>query len=172
MLDMAWMCANPADGIGAPRALLRGPGAFAAVSLTARDIHVSDDMRVFEATDVRATFGTVLFATNELTIRGFPSLIKPSRLSPAVRAISLAASSALVAYIVGLAVLSGVLKNRTALLVAGSVPSLASLGALRALERADARAGLFALVPLVALTATFTILMFARLRRLRGAGTT
>jgi hypothetical protein len=166
--DLTWLCAPDT----APRLVGRGPGAMGGAVMTASDARIGGDFRSLELDDARlllegASVPVAVHVTS-LSLRGMAPWAQASTLPAALRALLLAVTAFASAALASLALLRRVVRTRLAALVFGAAGPCAGLGLLRLLERADARAGLYVLVPLVACAAVGVCAAVARvLSRLR-----
>jgi hypothetical protein len=162
--DATWLCRPDAP----PRLVGHAPGGLSAVVFTATDAHVAGDLRSLDLRDARLGFGHISIHVDELRLRGLAPWAHGSNVPPVLRALVLGVSGAGAALLAAYLVLRRLVRRRFAALAVGAAGPLVALGALRALERADARAPWAAVVPLLAMGAAFACALLlacgARLR--------
>jgi hypothetical protein len=169
--EMTWLCAPDR----APRIVGRAPGGLAGAVLSARSARIAGDFRAIELQDAHVLMpaaasaaGGVELSVGVLSLHGMAPWASASTLPPWLRALLLAASAWLTASVSAFVVLLRATARRAgrlgALAIGASGP-LAALGLLRILERADAPARAFVLLPLAAAAAC--LVMSALLSRLR-----
>ena len=169
--DLTWLCAPSA----APRLVGSAPGALAGTTFTATDASIAVDFRAIDLTEARLVLPTDPVArvdVGHLTLRGLAPWTHASTLSPWVRALLFALSGAAVAWLAAFAVLRGAVKSRFGAIAVGAAGSLAALGVLRLLERADARPLWFAAMPLAgaaAVALAARVISLSRLPAFRAA---
>jgi hypothetical protein len=154
--DLTWVCAPQA----APRLVGNAPAGLVGTLFTATDARIAGDFRAIDLSDARVSLPTsppTNVHVGEVTLRGLAPWSRASTLAPALRALLDAVSAAAAATIAAVAALRGVAAGRIAALVLGASGPLAALGAMRALERLDARMPSYALVPLAAALATLLV---------------
>jgi hypothetical protein len=147
----AWLCTPGA----APRLVGRGPGALGGVLYTAEHVETSDDLRRIDLTDANLAFladgRSIQARAKSLTMRGLPAFAQAAIVSPGARAALMIATGASGAGLTLLFVLvlgsGGRRVGRIAAVVVGAAGPLAALGCMRALERTDAPASAFLLLP-------------------------
>jgi hypothetical protein len=133
--DVTWLCA---PGF-APRLVGRGPGRLASTRFTAQAARASGDLREIDLDDANvhlATAGGVDVRVSRLRLRGLSPFAEASGVPPLARALALAFAAALVAVGTARGVLTGALRGRLAAIVAAAAGSLATLGAMRWIDRA------------------------------------
>lgn len=185
--DFTWLCAPPArQGAtgGEPRLVGSAPALGGGnVIVTAAGARIAGDFRAIDLDDARVLFPgkpPMLIRVASLSLHGMAPWARASTLPAALRAVLLALTAWACASIAAWWVLrrgaslpgegSG---NRLVALALGATGPLAALGLLRLLERADARAWLFALVPLAGAAAcTSAAAGLTRLRRVKRAAST
>jgi hypothetical protein len=179
--EMTWLCAPGAE----PRLAGSAPGFASGSVVTARGARIAGDFRALELDDARVLLAgatPVAVHVETLSMHGMAPWARASTLPAPLRSGVLALSAWLAASIAAYAALRGASRSRVGALVIGAAGPLAALGLVRAMERADARPGLFVLVPLAACAAPAAAWLGAaaleraaprlsRLRRLRGAAT-
>jgi hypothetical protein len=102
-----------------------------------------------------------------LSVRGMPPWAHASTLKPVLRALLLALAAWSSASVAAYAVLRRAVRGRGGAIVLGGAGPLATLGLVRLLERADAGAAVFLVVPVAAaLSAAAVALALPRLARL------
>jgi hypothetical protein len=162
--DATWLCRPDAP----PRLVGHAPGGLSAVVFTATDAQVAGDLRSLELHDARLRFGHASVHVDVLRIGGLAPWAHGSNVPPALRAVVLGVSGAGAALLAAYLVLRRLVRRRFAAIAVGAAGPLVALGALRALERADARAPWAALVPVLAVGAAFACALLlacgARLR--------
>ncbi len=161
--DMTWLCAPGAD----PRLVGSPPGALGrggAAVLTAKDARIAGDFRSLQLDDARVHVSGATpsdLHVGVLSIHGMAPWAHASTLPAPARAVVLAVTGWLAATAAAFLVLSrgtgqghgrGAASRLEVLGLSAAGP-LAALGLVRLLERANAPAGLFLLVPVAALAA-------------------
>jgi len=170
--EMTWLCAPDRP----PRLVGRAPGSLQGAVVTAEGARIAGDFRALELDDARVLLATtppVAVHAASLSIRGMAPWAQASTLPAALRAVILALTALSAAWLAAYAVLRRAVRTRVGAIVIGAAGPLAALGLLRLLERADARAPSFALLPLAAAGACAGVAaLLSRLRRPRGAAST
>lgn len=165
-VNAVWLCRPDAE----PRLYVSGPGA---APVTGARIRLSGDLRRIEIDDARLRFSTrsmgeIGVHANVLALRGLAPWGHASTLLPIVRGLLLAASVLAAACVAVLLGLRRAARSRLGALAIGAAGPLAMLGAMRALDRQDARPALYWLLPVAAVVATAVMgLMASRLLRPR-----
>jgi len=162
-VNAVWLC-FPEDE---PRLYASGPGGL---PVTGAAIRLSGDLRHIEVDDARLFFrassNVIGVHANVLTLHGLAPWGHASTLSPIVRGLVLASSVLAAACIAVLVVLRRLGRSRLGALCIGAAGPLAMLGTMRALDRADARAFVYVLLPAAAVLAPLAIgLLASRLLR-------
>jgi hypothetical protein len=170
--EMTWLCAPGRP----PRLVGRAPGSLQGAVVTAAGARIGGDFRALELDDARVLLATsppIAVHVASLSIRGMAPWAQASTLPAALRAVLLALTAFSAAWLAAYAVLRRAVRTRVGAIVVGAVGPLAALGLLRLLERADARAPAFALLPLAACGACVGVAaLLSRLRHPRGAAST
>jgi hypothetical protein len=170
--DMTWLCAPDRP----PRLVGRAPGAMQGAVLTASGARIAGDFRALELDDARILLASTPPAAvhvASLSIRGMAPWAQASTLPAALRAVLLAMTAWSAAWLAAYCVLRRAVRTRLGALLVGAVGPLAALGLLRLLERADAHAPAFGLLPLAACSACAgTAALLSRLRHPRGTAST
>jgi hypothetical protein len=138
--NVTWLCA---PGF-APRLVGRGPGALASTRFTAHAARASGDLREIDLDDASvhlASAGGIDVRVGSLRLRGLSPFAEASSVPPLARALALVLAGVLVAAGTVRAVLSGALRGRFAAIVAGAAGSLATLGAMRWIDRSGGWGG-------------------------------
>jgi hypothetical protein len=176
--DFTWLCAPPArDGkAGAGPRLVGSAPALGGAVVTATGARIAGDFRSIDLDDARVLFpGTppMLIRVASLSLHGMAPWARASTLPASLRAVLLALTAWASASLAAWAVLRRAAINRLVALALGAAGPLVALGLLRLLERADAHAWLFALVPLAAAAScTSAAAGLTRLRRGKRAAST
>jgi hypothetical protein len=147
--DLTWLCAPDRP----PRLVGQAPGAMRGAVLTASDARIAGDFRGLELDDARLLLAgdpPVAVHVASLSMRGMSPWAQASSLPAAWRALLLAVTAFTAALLAAYVVLRSAVRTRAAAIVLGAAGPLGALGLLRLLERADARPGFFALLPLAA----------------------
>lgn len=166
LVGATWLC-----GPGrTPRLYGHGPGAMSAVSFTAERAHVAGDMRRIDLDEATLMLGREAESPRArlgvFTLKGLSPWASASTLTPWARAAITSSSAALAALIAAYACLRRFARPPLAALALGAVGPLAALGATRALERIDAPARSFLLVPVAATLAALALAaVLSRVRR-------
>lgn len=168
--DFTWLCAS-----SEPRLVGSAPALGGAV-VTATRARIAGDFRSIDLDDARVLFpgsSPVLIRVASLSLHGMAPWARASTLPAALRAVLLALTAWACASLAAWAVLRRAAVNRLVALALGAAGPLVALGLLRLLERADARASLFVLVPLAGAAAcTSAGAVLTRLRRGKRAAST
>jgi hypothetical protein len=133
-LSAEWLCAPGRE----PRLVANAPIGNALV--TARDAVVAGDFRRIDLADARFNVGNSSIHVNALSLRGLPPWARASTLAPWLRALLMALSLLVASLASSLAISRIRLQIRFGALAIGASGPLATLGALRWLERRDAPA--------------------------------
>ncbi len=172
--DFTWLCASGAAG-AEPRLVGSAPALGGAI-VTATGARIAGDFRAIDLDDARVLFPgkpPMVIRVASLSLHGMAPWARASTLPAALRAVLLALTAWACASLAAWAVLRRAAVNRLVALALGAMGPLVALGLLRLLERADARAWLFALVPLAAAAAcTSAAAGLTRLRRVKRAAST
>jgi len=171
--DFTWLCTSGSE----PRLVGSAPSLGGGnVIVTATGARIAGDFRAIDLDDARVLFpGTppMLIRVASLSLHGMAPWARASTLPAALRAVLLALTAWASASLAAWAVLRRAAINRLVALALGAAGPLVALGLLRLLERADAHAGLFALVPIAAAAAcTSAAAGLTRLRRSKRAAST
>lgn len=171
LVRASWLCFPhaPARLVGAM------PGA-AETPFTASSLWVSDDLGTVSVEDLHLSLGGS-FATRvhagRARVTGLPPWARASNLRPALRALLLSSTGALLALLASFAVLRSSRSGRAAALALGAAGPVTALAVLAALERTENAPRAYALVPLAAALALFacdllvTLVLAARRRSAR-----
>jgi hypothetical protein len=153
---LTWLCAPGRE----PRLVGSVPGGLSGALVTARDARVAGDFRVIDLDDARVLLpgapaasppgSAISLHVAALSLHGMAPWARASTLPAALRAPLLALAAWISASVAALAVLGGAARTRLGVLVLGAAGPLATLGFLRLLERAGARAPVFLLLPFAA----------------------
>jgi len=168
---VTWLCA---PGL-LPHLVGKGPGAFARTELTATDARAAGDLRAIDLDEARLHLALggqgVDVHVGALHLRGLSPFGHASSVPPPARALALALAGLVAATASLLSILTGVLRGRLEAIVAAASGSLATLGAMRAIERASGAWLATLAVPFLALgTALLVTAVLSRLpRRMRTA---
>jgi hypothetical protein len=163
-VGVAWLC-GPA---GPPRLYGHGPGG---VPVSASSARLSGDLRRIELDDARMLLPGVRVHVGTLAIEGLTPWGRASTLGPVGHALLVGLSGALCAALAALLVLRQRAHTRLGALVLGAAGPLATLGAVRVLDRADARSLAYLLAPLAGACVTaVAALLVSRLLARRGSG--
>jgi hypothetical protein len=169
--DFTWLCASGSK----PRLVGSAPALGGAV-VTATGARIAGDFRAIDLDDARVLFPgkpPTLIRVASLSLHGMAPWARASTLPAALRAVLLALTAWACASLAAWAVLRRAAINRLVALALGAAGPLVALGLLRLLERADAHAALFALVPVAAAAAcTSAAAGLTRLRRGKRAAST
>jgi hypothetical protein len=133
-LSAEWLCAPGRE----PRLVANAPIGNALV--TARDATVAGDFRRIDLADARFNVGNAQIHVGALTLRGLPPWARASALAPWLRALLMALSLVVASLASSLAISRIRLQIRFGAVAIGASGPLATLGALRYLERRDAAA--------------------------------
>lgn len=149
----SWLCRPDAP----PRLVGRAPGALSGVFFSARAARVAGDLRQLELDDARLALpiagasgaGLGVVHVGALALRGLPPWAQASSLPSWLRAALLALSGLLAASLAARAALARRPARRGAIhaIVVGAAGPLAALALLRVLERTEAGAAVYLLVP-------------------------
>jgi hypothetical protein len=148
--DMTWLCAPDVE----PRLVGTPPGAMASAVITARNARIAGDFRALELDDARLLLpglSPITVHVTTLAMHGMAPWARASTLPASLRAVLLAFTAWLASWSAGYAVLRRAARTRLGALSLGAVGPLASLAVLRLLERANASAATFVLVPVACL---------------------
>jgi hypothetical protein len=161
-LGTTWLC-QPGTP---PR--LAGNAPLSGVFFSARAARVADDLRRVELDDARLVIGhdrLAIVHVDALSIHGMPPWAQASSLPSWLRAVLLALSGALAAAIAARAALVRPFapRGRVHAIVVGAAGPLGALGALRLLERTEAGAAAYLIVPLSCVVAAYGVTYAARL---------
>jgi hypothetical protein len=176
--DFTWLCAPPAkDGTpGSEPRLVGSAPALGGAVVTATGARIAGDFRAIELDDARVLFPgkpPTLIHVASLSLHGMAPWARASTLPAALRAVLLALTAWACASLAAWAVLRHAAINRLVALALGAAGPLVALGLVRLLERADAHAWLFALIPVAAAGAcTSAAAGLTRLRRGKHAAST
>jgi hypothetical protein len=169
--DLTWLCAPDRP----PRVVGSGPGQMASVTLSAVRARVAGDFRALDLDDARVLLPAtppVLVHVGRLSLHGMAPWARASTLSAPARALVLGLTAWLSASVAAFLVLRRLATARAHAIVLGAAGPVAALGLVRLLETSDARAPVFALVPLAGAAATFLagliVSRISRAPRLRG----
>jgi hypothetical protein len=171
---MAWLCAPGA----VPRLVGSPPGSMSSVVVTALDAQIAGDFRELRLEDARLLLPGQTALTvhvDELTMRGMAPWSHGSGLPAPLRAVLLALTAWVSAWLAACAVLQRAVRGRLGALALGAVGPVSSLGVLRLLERAAAGPAAFCLVPVSAVASgalLVAVLLAYRLRRRKRAAST
>jgi hypothetical protein len=150
-LGTTWVC-QPGTP---PRLAGPAPGALSGLYFSARAARVADDLRRVELDDARLAIGhradrVAIIHVGALAIHGMPPWAQASTLPSWLRAILLTLSGVLAAALAARAALLRPFapRGRIHAIAVGAAGPLAALAALRLLERTEAGAVAYALVPL------------------------
>lgn len=146
---LTWLCAPHRE----PRLVGTVPGKEGGVVATAQGARISGDFRAIDLDDVRLHLPgdpPVALHAGTVTMHGMAPWAHASTLPPALRALLLAVSAWSTASVAGWGVLRRSVRGRAGAIALGAVGSLAAVGLLRSLERADASFSAFFLVPFAA----------------------
>ena len=160
-LSAEWLCAPNR----APRLVASPP--IGKTTVTAADAVVAGDFRRIDLRDARFSVGQVAVHVSNLVLRGLPPWARASILSPWQRALVMALSLAIACFAASFFVSTFHVRARFAALAVGAAGPLGALGLLRALERRDAPALAFALLPVAALLCVTAVAFGIRFWRLR-----
>jgi hypothetical protein len=155
---MTWLCGAGRE----PRLAGAVPGAVGKDAVvTAKSARIAGDFRSAELEDARllvAGQGRTPFAVHvaDLFIHGMSPWARASTLMPALRALLLALAAWATSSVAAYGALRLAVRGRVGAILLGAAGPTAALGLTRALERAEMRAGAFALVPLAACMAAAT----------------
>ncbi len=167
---MTWLC-TPG---GEPRLVGTVPGALGRGNdKTAKYARVSGDFRSIELDDARvgmAGTSPVAVHAGVLFMHGMAPWAHASTLVPALRALLLALSAWATSSIAAYGALRLAARGRAGAIALGAVGPIATLGLMRGLERAEARATAFLLIPIAAcVAAALAGALLARAERIRAA---
>ncbi len=146
-----WLCA-PAR---TPRLYGHGPGAMSGAVFCAAGAHIAGDMRRIDMREADLLLGHTALRVRQMTLRGLPPWAQASGAPAWLRALVLLGAAMIAAFLATEGMLRRLGRGPLAAVVIGAVGPLAALGVMRALERGDARAGWYAVIPLVAAGATW-----------------
>jgi hypothetical protein len=146
-LSAEWLCAPGRD----PRLVANAPLGNALV--TARNAVVAGDFRRIDLEDARFDVGTSEVHVGALSLRGLPPWARASALAPWLRALLMAFSLVVGSLAATHAITQIRLRIRFGAVALGASGPLATLGALRYLERRDASAFAYCALPFVAFAA-------------------
>ena len=147
--ELTWLCAPGR----APRLVGAGPGPLAGVTLSARDARVAGDFRSFELDDAQVLLPVTppaVVQVKSLSMHGLAPFARGSTLSAPLRALIMGWTAWLSASLAAYMTLRGAARTRAHALFLGAAGPIAALGLVRLLETSNARALLFALVPVAA----------------------
>ncbi len=154
LVGVTWLCAPNTT----PRVYGHGPASMSKVSFTAESAHIAGDMRRIDLHEATLMIGNTADAPHArlhaFTLRGLSPWATASTLPPWMRAVVMSSSAIACAMIAAWATLRRLARSPLSSIVVGAAGSLAALGAVRAMERADAHTGYFWLVPVIAMAAT------------------
>lgn len=163
-VGVSWLC-GPS---GPPRLYGRGPGG---VPISASDARLSGDLRRIELDDARLLLPGARIHVGVLSVAGLTPWGRASSLGPFGHALLAGASGALCAAIAMALVLRRRGRTRLGALLLGAAGPLATLGAVRVLDRAGARPFSYALAPLFGVcVAAVVALVVSRLLAPRRSG--
>jgi hypothetical protein len=146
--ELTWLCAPEPHW---PRLVGRAPFALAGATFSASDARVAGDFRSIELDDARLLLAgppSLEVHVGRLSLRGLAPWSRASNLPPLLRSVLFAAAAAAAAALAVGTVLRGRIARRVWAIPIGAAGPLAALGLVRLLERADAPAPAFLLVPL------------------------
>ena len=141
-LSAEWLCTPGAE----PRLVANAPIGNALV--TAANATVAGDFRRIDLTDARFNVGPAHIHVGALTLRGLAPWARASALAPWLRALLMALSLVIASITSSLAISRIRLQIRFGAVAIGAAGPLATLGALRYLERRDASAIAYFALPL------------------------
>lgn len=159
-LSAEWLCAPGRE----PRLVANAPIGNALV--TASNATVAGDFRRIDLTDARFDVGLSRIHVGTLTLRGLPPWARASTLAPLLRALLMALSLIVAALACSFGISRIRLQNRFGAVALGASGPLATLGALRYLERRDASALAYALLPCAALAGVVLVELAFELSRI------
>ncbi len=163
-LGATWLCA---PGV-TPRLVGQAPAQFGGTFFTAADARIAGDFRQIDLDDAHLAVKTVNLHVGSLTIRGLPPFARASSLPPGWRAVLVALSGGISAWLSAYLVVRRFARSLVAVLALGASGPLAALGTLRLFERSDAHLAAFLLLPVAAALATIACaLVLWRLPRRR-----
>ncbi len=149
-LGATWLCA---PGV-TPRLVGQAPASFGGIFFTAANARIGGDFRQIDLDDARLAIKTTTIHVGSLTVRGLPPFARASSLPPAWRALLVALSGGISAWLSAYLVVRRFARNLVAVLAVGASGPLAALGTLRLFERSDAHLAAFFLLPVAAAFAT------------------
>jgi hypothetical protein len=140
------------------------------VLYTAEDAYTSDDLRRIDLTDANLAFASetrfVHAHAGTLTLRGLPAWAQAAIVPPAARSALMVATGVVGAsaavWLILLLGAGGRRVGRIAAVVLGAAGPLAGLGCMRVLERSDAPAAAFAVLPLACALVSGAVYAVAR----------
>jgi len=164
-VSVTWLCTPGSP----PRLYGSGPGALHAIAFSAKEARIADDMRRIELDDARFSLPPKGFPIDvhaqTVVIRGMAPWTHPSNVPPLLRALVVELAAALAALAAIACGLTRLVRGTFAAVCVGASGALASLGLMRAMERANAPAAVYLVTPIVSLVVTLavaTVIMLTR----------
>ena len=145
-----WLCA-PGE---APLLYGHAPGALGSTVYTARNVTIAGDMRRVDLDDAHLLFGDIQLSVGSLTLGGLSPWAQSSSLPPLLRAVLLVLAALASAFAATEAALRRTARGPVGALWLGAAGPLATLCALRGLDRLDAHPADYFFLPVAALFAT------------------
>jgi hypothetical protein len=151
--ELTWLCAprSPDEPPGWPRLVGRATSALSGAIFSAADARVAGDFRSIELDDARLLVAgppEIEVHVGRLSLRGLAPWSRASNLPPALRALLFGLSGSVAAAFAVMTILRGRVARRIWAILIGATGPLGALGLVRLLERADAPAAAFLVIPL------------------------
>jgi hypothetical protein len=167
-IDRVWLCVPGREPRLVGAAGLGGPSSAV---VSARDARIAGDLRSLELDDARFFLpGPPAMGLHVAwaSVHGMAPWAQASTVPPGARALVLAVSAWLAAYVAAYLTLREAVRTRVGALALAAIGPVADLGLFRSFERAGAKALLFVAVPFAGVAAALLFAAAAsRLRRLR-----
>ena len=145
-----WLCA-PSEP---PLLYGHAPGGLGSTVYTAHNLTIAGDMRRVDLDDAHLLFGDIRLEVKAMTLRGLSPWAQSSSLPPLLRAVLLLLAALASTFAATEAALRRTARGPVGALWLGAAGPLATLFALRGLDRLDAHAPSYLLLPVAALVAT------------------
>ena len=157
-VDATWLCSPGA----APVLYGSGPGSLHSVVFSAKDARIAGDMRRIDLDDARFSLSIGEVHANHVALHGMSPWTHASNVPPLERAFVVVLAAALAAAGAVWACATGRARGTFLAVLAGAAGPIATLGLMRALERADAPAAWYLLTPIA--SALFPAVLAVRKR--------
>ena len=163
-VSATWLCTPGA----APRLYGSGPGALHNVTFTARNARIGPDMRRIELDDARLRLRSTDVRAGLVVLHGMAPWTHASNVPPWLRVLVVELAAALAGALALVAGLMSIARTSLTAVAVGVSGPLATLGLMRALERADAPGAWYLVTPIVALLAVAALVCLLGWRRIDG----